>query len=77
MKANEYSRVLHTLKNLFPNSTDIKIEVITNSDDIETFSQNIHNHSESRFVVKRDSDKKIYSKFRTPYGMISLTNNGK
>ena len=75
MRRNDYSRIIEELRSLFPHATDLRIEVDTNQQDIEHFSKVIHEHSETQFVKPGENpEDRIYSRFRTPFGMISLNN---
>lgn len=75
MRRNDYSRIIELIRNMFPHSTDVRIEVDTNRKDIEHFSKIIYEHSENQFVKPGENpEDRIYSRFRTPFGMISLNN---
>lgn len=77
MRRNDYEQIIEGVRQLFPHATDVRIEVDTNQYDIEHFSKVIHEHSDSHFVVNMGEipEDRIYSRFRTPFGMISLNNN--
>ena len=76
MRRNEYEELIEKIRLMFPHSTDVRIEVDSNMKDIRRFSDIIHEHSEAHFpIVVGDTPKdRIYSRFRTPFGMISINN---
>ncbi len=78
MKRDDYVRIINELKNMFPYSSDIRIEVDTNMKDIENFSKIVRERSGNHVIITNDEyEDTIYSRLKTSSGTISLNNKEK
>jgi hypothetical protein len=74
----KYNKILQELIQLFPHSTDIRIEVDTNEKDLESFTKDIKEFSKTNFYVNTGKDEpEIISSCRSTFGKITINKNGK
>lgn len=72
----KYNRILMGLRALFPHSTDVRVEVDTNEQDVKVFTDDILELSKTTFFIETGvKPPNMYSAYRSPFGQIKLNKN--
>ena len=75
-----YNKILQELRHLVPHSTDVRIQVDTNEEDIKTFTEDIKEFTKNQFtinvIIDKEPEQVNFSCFRNYSGEIKLLTNG-